>query len=63
MQKSKTVDKNKDRQVYDMLMGSDAIAHAVKCCKPEVIAAYPITPQTHIIEALSEMVAKWRNKG
>lgn len=63
MQKSKIVNKNRDRQVYDMLMGSDAIAHAVKCCKPKVIAAYPITPQTHIIEALSEMVANGEIKG
>jgi hypothetical protein len=31
--------KNIDRQRWDMLMGSDAIAYAVKCCKPHVIAA------------------------
>jgi len=37
--------------------GSYAIAHAVKCCKPDVISAYPITPQTHIVEHLSQMVA------
>jgi len=40
-----------------VLEGSHAIAEAVKLCKPGVIAAYPITPQTHIIERLSEMVA------
>ena len=39
-----------------ILLGSDAIAHGVKLCRPEVISAYPITPQTHIIETLSEMV-------
>ena len=27
-------------------------------CRPEVICAYPITPQTHIVEALSAMVKK-----
>jgi len=37
--------------------GSHAIAEAVKLCAPKVIAAYPITPQTHIVERLSEMVA------
>ena len=37
--------------------GSLAIADAVKMCRPQVIAAYPITPQTHIVEALAEMVA------
>ena len=55
--------KNMEKQRWDMLMGSDAIAYAVKCCKPDVIAAYPITPQTHIIEALSEMVAGGEIKG
>ena len=40
----------------EMLLGSDAIAFGVKLCRPEVIAAYPITPQTHIIETLSSMV-------
>ncbi len=39
-----------------ILLGSEAIAHGVKLCRPEVISAYPITPQTHIIETLSEMV-------
>jgi len=32
------------------------MALAVGLCRPEVICAYPITPQTHIVEALSEMV-------
>jgi pyruvate ferredoxin oxidoreductase alpha subunit len=36
--------------------GSRAVAEAVALCRPEVICAYPITPQTHIVEALSEMV-------
>ncbi len=39
----------------DMLMGSEAIALGVKLSRPEVISAYPITPQTHIIETLAEM--------
>ncbi|MGB8217276.1 MAG: pyruvate synthase subunit PorA [Candidatus Methanoperedens sp.] len=37
--------------------GSYAVAHAVKICKPNVISAYPITPQTHIVEDLSQFVA------
>lgn len=36
--------------------GSRAVAEAVALCRPEVICAYPISPQTHIVEALSEMV-------
>ena len=35
---------------------SHAIAEAVALCRPEVICAYPITPQTHIVEGLAEMV-------
>jgi pyruvate ferredoxin oxidoreductase alpha subunit len=38
--------------------GSQAVAHAVATCRPEVISCYPITPQTHIVERLSEMVRK-----
>lgn len=33
------------------------VAEAVKLARAEVIAAYPITPQTHIAEGLAEMVA------
>ncbi|HUO47819.1 MAG TPA: transketolase C-terminal domain-containing protein [Acidimicrobiales bacterium] len=36
--------------------GSRAVAEAVARCRPEVVCAYPISPQTHIIEALSVMV-------
>ncbi len=35
---------------------SQAMAEAVRQCKPGVIAAYPITPQTHIVETLAEFV-------
>jgi pyruvate ferredoxin oxidoreductase alpha subunit len=38
--------------------GSQAVAAAVAMCRPEVICAYPITPQTHIVEALSAMVKR-----
>jgi len=37
--------------------GSQAIARAVAMCRPQVVAAYPITPQTHIVEALARFVA------
>ncbi|MFA5337569.1 MAG: pyruvate ferredoxin oxidoreductase [Candidatus Omnitrophota bacterium] len=39
------------------LEGSYAVAEAVKLCKPAVISAYPITPQTHIVERLADFVA------
>ena len=39
------------------LNGNHAVAHAVMLAKPEVVAAYPITPQTTIIEKLAELIA------
>ncbi|MEW8213042.1 MAG: transketolase C-terminal domain-containing protein [Candidatus Thiodiazotropha taylori] len=38
--------------------GSQGIAQAVAICRPEVICAYPITPQTHIVEDLGAMVKR-----
>jgi len=37
--------------------GSRAVAETVALCRPEVVCAYPISPQTHIIEAIGVMVA------
>ena len=36
--------------------GSHGVAEAVALCRPEVICAYPITPQTHIVEDLGVLV-------
>ena len=36
--------------------GSHGVAEAVALCRPEVICAYPITPQTHIVEDLGSIV-------
>jgi len=38
------------------LEGSRAVAEAVALCRPDVICAYPISPQTHIVENLSALV-------
>lgn len=40
--------------------GSQAVAEAVALCRPEVICAYPISPQTHIVEGLSAIVKAGR---
>lgn len=39
------------------LEGSFAVAEAVRMANVDVISAYPITPQTHIVERLAEMIA------
>ncbi|MCK4270490.1 MAG: pyruvate ferredoxin oxidoreductase [Methanogenium sp.] len=43
--------------MLQIMEGSHAIAEAVRLCRPDVVSAYPITPQTHIVERLAEMVA------
>ncbi len=42
--------------MLEQIEGSQAVARAVAACRPEVICAYPISPQTHIVEALSRQV-------
>jgi len=41
-----------------VLTGNYAVAYAVKLCRPQVIAAYPITPQTSIVEKIAEFVER-----
>jgi pyruvate ferredoxin oxidoreductase alpha subunit len=36
--------------------GSRGVAEAVGLCRPQVVCAYPISPQTHIVEALAALV-------
>ena len=43
--------------MLEITEGSHAVAEAVRLCRPQIVSAYPITPQTHIVEALAEMVA------
>lgn len=38
------------------ISGNDAFAEGIRLAKPHVISAYPITPQTVVVERLSEMV-------
>jgi len=40
----------------NQIEGSRAIAETVARCRPQVVPAYPITPQTHIVEAVGAMV-------
>ncbi|WNY25596.1 pyruvate synthase subunit PorA [Methanolapillus millepedarum] len=47
----------KDKSKMVVVEGSYATAHAAKVSRPQVISAYPITPQTHIVEDLSKMMA------
>lgn len=40
------------------LEGSKAVAETVAACQPDLICAYPISPQTHIVEALDDIVRR-----
>jgi pyruvate ferredoxin oxidoreductase alpha subunit len=42
---------------WDIMHGSRAVAEAVRLANVDVIAAYPITPQTHIVQDTAKMVA------
>lgn len=44
-------------QEFDVMPGNKAIAHGVRLARTEVVPAFPITPQTTIIEYISEFVA------
>jgi pyruvate/2-oxoacid:ferredoxin oxidoreductase alpha subunit len=43
-----------------LMTGNSAVSYGVMLSRPEVISAYPITPQTTIVEELSEIVADGR---
>jgi pyruvate/2-oxoacid:ferredoxin oxidoreductase alpha subunit len=40
-----------------VIMGNHAVSYGVRASEAKVISAYPITPQTHVVELLSEMCA------
>ena len=46
--------------MIEITEGSYAVAEAVRLSRPQVVSAYPITPQTHIVEALADFVANGR---
>lgn len=48
---------------YALLTGNEAIANGVKVCRPDIIAVYPITPQTQIPEELANFSAQFRKTG
>lgn len=43
--------------VIKALTGNDAVSYAMKQINPDVVAAYPITPQTSIVEKFAEYVS------
>ncbi|MEM4028265.1 MAG: pyruvate ferredoxin oxidoreductase, partial [Desulfurococcus sp.] len=45
-----------EKQVLTTANGDEAVAYAVKQSYVDVVAAYPITPQTIIVEKYSEFV-------
>lgn len=40
-----------------VMEGSAGVSDMVTLCRPLVVSAYPITPQTHIVENLAQQVA------
>jgi len=44
------------RRVKKLLTSNEAVAEAVRIAKPDVVAAYPITPQSPVVEKIALMV-------
>ena len=42
--------------MFEQIEGSKAMARTIALCRPQVVCAYPITPQTHIVEGVGELV-------
>jgi pyruvate ferredoxin oxidoreductase alpha subunit len=42
--------------MLEQIEGSKAMARSIGLCRPQVVCAYPITPQTHIVEGLGELI-------
>ena len=59
MKKEKILKNNKKEE---LLEGSMAIAKTVNNLEPNVVSAYPITPQTHIVEELAKFKADGKSK-
>lgn len=57
MTKNKIINKTNEGK-REILEGSRAVALTIKNIKPNVISAYPITPQTHIVEDLAKIKAE-----
>jgi len=58
----KMVREEKNHGDKAFLSGNEAVAEGVRLASPHVIAAYPITPQTVVVERLAEMVEDGRLK-
>ena len=50
--------KSTKKSTTELLTGNAAVATAAKLARPQVIPAYPITPQTLIVETISSMIAR-----
>ena len=47
------------KQTIEVCDGNKAVAHAVRLSRPDVIAVYPITPQS----AVGEWLTRWSDEG
>ncbi len=48
----------KEKKRLKILSGNHTASNAVKLCRPDVIAAYPVTPQTQLVEELNRFRAE-----
>ena len=48
---------------FEALAGNEAVATAMRQINPDVMAAYPITPQTSTVQKFADFVAEWYRLG
>ncbi|RLG48530.1 MAG: pyruvate ferredoxin oxidoreductase [Thermoproteota archaeon] len=54
---AKSKDERKEAGEWKILTGNHAVSYAAKLARVQVVPAYPITPQTTIVELISELIA------
>ncbi len=53
-----TTESKSDHDRIEILTGNEAVARAVKLARPQIVPAYPITPQTVIVESIADMISR-----
>ncbi len=52
------IQKEEARGKWDIITGNHAVAHAARLARVKVVPAYPITPQTTIVEYIADFIAR-----
>ncbi|TXT63600.1 MAG: Ketoisovalerate oxidoreductase subunit VorA [Promethearchaeota archaeon] len=59
---TQTIESTKNKKITKIVTGNHAAAHAFRQANVGVISAYPITPQSPVVEKISDFIAKGKMK-